>query len=186
MLLCIFADTPPPIADLGQSIYAIYPDVVLSQSSENEGELALIKSRANAKSNISLKELLAEAAEGNIELQSSRYDHLDDELRTVESRDTDSSQQFRELSIPEKMQVIFKLPKAEELLGGKMLCVYEILVCSVRRLTILLFLALPNSIEWPCYIVRSVIVAGFLYLTEGHICFYASLPNNQVNYKSIF
>ncbi|KAI8068422.1 hypothetical protein BC940DRAFT_299044 [Gongronella butleri] len=36
--------------------------------------------------------------------------------------------------------------------------------------------------EWPCYIVRSVIVPGFLYLTEQHICFYAPLPNNQNGY----
>ncbi|CAO3690818.1 unnamed protein product [Umbelopsis ramanniana] len=144
-------DSPPPITDLGQSIYAIYPDVVLSQSSENEGELALVKSSSNGISNTSLKELLAEAAEGNIEIQNSRYEHGDDDMKPVDSRDTgSSSQQFRELSIPEKMQVIFKLPRAEEILG-----------------------------EWPCYIVRSVIVAGFLYLTEGHICFYASLPNNQ-------
>lgn len=114
-------DTPPPITDLGQSIYAIYPDVVLSQSSENEGELALIKSRANKKSNATLKELLAEAAEGNIDLQSSRYDYNHEDLGKAESRENDSSsQQFQELSIPEKMQVIFKLPKAEELLGGRL------------------------------------------------------------------
>jgi hypothetical protein len=114
-------DTPPPVTDLGQSIYAIYPDVVLSQSSENEGELALVKSSSNVISNTSLKELLAEAAEGNIEIQSSRYEYRDDDLKPVESRDTgSSSQHFRELSIPEKMQVIFKLPRAEELLGGKL------------------------------------------------------------------
>lgn len=113
-------DSPPPITDLGQSIYAIYPDVVLSQSSENEGELALVKSSSNGISNTSLKELLAEAAEGNIEIQNSRYEHGDDDMKPVDSRDTgSSSQQFRELSIPEKMQVIFKLPRAEEILGGK-------------------------------------------------------------------
>ncbi|KAG2179075.1 hypothetical protein INT43_001925, partial [Umbelopsis isabellina] len=132
-------DTPPPITDLGQSIYAIYPDVVLSQSSENEGELALVKSHSNTRSNVTLKELLAEAAEGNIDVQTSRYEMNDDRPRISEHRDPrSSSQQFKELSIPEKMQVIFKLPKPEELLG-----------------------------------------AGFLYLTEGHLCFYASLPNNQ-------
>jgi hypothetical protein len=113
-------DSPPPITDLGQSIYAIYPDVVLSQSSENEGELALVKSISNGISNTSLKELLAEAAEGNIEIQTSRYEYGDDDVKPVDSRDTgSSSQQFRELSIPEKMQVIFKLPRAEEILGGK-------------------------------------------------------------------
>lgn len=107
--------------------------MVLSQSSENEGELALVKSSSNGISNTSLKELLAEAAEGNIEIQSSRYEHGDDDMKPVESRDTvSSSQQFRELSIPEKMQVIFKLPKAEEILGGKwVLCVYDNSLCTL-------------------------------------------------------
>jgi hypothetical protein len=34
--------------------------------------------------------------------------------------------------------------------------------------------------EWPCYIVQSAIVPGFMYLTENHVCFYASLPNSEV------
>lgn len=34
--------------------------------------------------------------------------------------------------------------------------------------------------EWPCYIVQSAIVPGFMYLTNNYICFYASLPKGQV------
>jgi hypothetical protein len=36
--------------------------------------------------------------------------------------------------------------------------------------------------EWPCYIVQSAIVPGFMYLTSNYICFYASLPKGQVKY----
>lgn len=35
--------------------------------------------------------------------------------------------------------------------------------------------------EWSCCMVRSAIVPGTLYLTERHICFYASLPQNPVS-----
>lgn len=69
---------------------------------------------------MTLKELLAEAAEGNIDVQTSRYEMNDDRPRISDLRDSQSSsQQFKELSIPEKMQVIFKLSKPEELLGGR-------------------------------------------------------------------
>ncbi|KAI8373124.1 uncharacterized protein BYT42DRAFT_500835 [Radiomyces spectabilis] len=57
-------------------------------------------------------------------------------------------------SLAERLQIIFNLPSPEALCG-----------------------------EWSCYIVRSAIVPGFLYLTENHICFYASLPNSQQRYR---
>ncbi|KAI8360781.1 hypothetical protein BD560DRAFT_404712 [Blakeslea trispora] len=53
-------------------------------------------------------------------------------------------------SIEDRLKAVFDLPRKEELRG-----------------------------EWPCYLVQSAIVPGFLYLTEHHICFYASLPKNQ-------
>ncbi|KAI8874783.1 PH-domain-containing protein, partial [Backusella circina FSU 941] len=36
--------------------------------------------------------------------------------------------------------------------------------------------------EWPCYIVQSAIVPGIMYLTDHHVCFYASIPKNQVGF----
>ncbi|KAI7907052.1 uncharacterized protein BX663DRAFT_126346 [Cokeromyces recurvatus] len=54
-------------------------------------------------------------------------------------------------SIEEKLKIVFHLPVKESLKG-----------------------------EWPCYIVQSAIVSGFMYLTEKYICFYASLPKNKL------
>lgn len=45
---------------------------------------------------------------------------------------------------------------------------------------------LTLSVEWPCYIVQSAIVPGFMYLTDNHICFYASLPKNQASFFFFF
>ncbi|KAI9265866.1 UDP-Glycosyltransferase/glycogen phosphorylase [Helicostylum pulchrum] len=50
-------------------------------------------------------------------------------------------------TVEEKLKSIFSLPNNEVLKG-----------------------------EWPCYIVQSAIVPGFMYLSTNHICFYASLP----------
>lgn len=55
-------------------------------------------------------------------------------------------------TVEEKLKSIFDLPNNEVLKG-----------------------------EWPCYIVQSAIVPGFMYLSTNHICFYASLPKGQVN-----
>lgn len=57
-------------------------------------------------------------------------------------------------TVEEKLRTIFHLPDNEILKG-----------------------------EWPCYIVQSAIVPGFIYLTNNHICFYASLPKGQVKKK---
>ncbi|KAI8079229.1 hypothetical protein BDF21DRAFT_340388 [Thamnidium elegans] len=55
-------------------------------------------------------------------------------------------------TVEEKLRSIFDLPNNEVLKG-----------------------------EWPCYLVQSAIVPGFMYLSTNHICFYASLPKGQVN-----
>ncbi|KAF9417014.1 Sterol 3-beta-glucosyltransferase [Podila epigama] len=33
--------------------------------------------------------------------------------------------------------------------------------------------------EYPCWLARSVLLPGYMYLTSNHICFYANLPNSQ-------
>lgn len=35
--------------------------------------------------------------------------------------------------------------------------------------------------EWPCWLLQSVLVQGFLYVTQKHICFYAYLPKKAVS-----
>lgn len=34
--------------------------------------------------------------------------------------------------------------------------------------------------EYKCWLFRSVLLQGFMYLTTGHICFYAYLPRKEV------
>jgi sterol 3beta-glucosyltransferase len=35
--------------------------------------------------------------------------------------------------------------------------------------------------EWPCWLLQSVLVQGFMYVTQKHICFYAYLPKKAVS-----
>jgi sterol 3beta-glucosyltransferase len=36
--------------------------------------------------------------------------------------------------------------------------------------------------EWPCWLLQSVLVQGFMYVTQRHICFFAYLPKKAVSY----
>ncbi|CAO0794017.1 unnamed protein product [Mucor circinelloides] len=69
---------------------------------------------------------------------------------SVTASSSDSSV-ANDASIEDKLKSVFHLPSKESLRG-----------------------------EWPCYIVQSAIVPGFMYLTDNHICFYASLPKSQL------
>jgi sterol 3beta-glucosyltransferase len=35
--------------------------------------------------------------------------------------------------------------------------------------------------EWPCWLLQSVLVQGFMYVTQKHICFFAYLPKKAVS-----
>jgi hypothetical protein len=49
-------------------------------------------------------------------------------------------------------------------------------------LTADLFVRVPNSpLEYPCWLLQSVLLQGYLYITAKHICFYAYLPKKAVN-----
>jgi sterol 3beta-glucosyltransferase len=40
--------------------------------------------------------------------------------------------------------------------------------------------------EWPCWLLQSVLVQGFMYVTQKHVCFFAYLPKKAVSYCSTF
>ncbi|KAI8647204.1 hypothetical protein BD408DRAFT_408776 [Parasitella parasitica] len=69
------------------------------------------------------------------------------------STSSSNSSVMNEFTVEDNLMNIFQLPSKESLKG-----------------------------EWPCYIVQSAIVPGFMYLTDNHICFYASLPKNQLSF----
>ncbi|RKO88311.1 hypothetical protein BDK51DRAFT_49436 [Blyttiomyces helicus] len=82
-----------------------------------------------------------------------------DGLSSVDSDDEDPAEwtlpreelaERGDLTVEEKIQVAFELPQAEEYLG-----------------------------EFACWLVRSVLLKGYIFITKGHICFYASLPKDE-------
>ncbi|KNC98530.1 uncharacterized protein SPPG_06223 [Spizellomyces punctatus DAOM BR117] len=60
---------------------------------------------------------------------------------------TPAGQSTANLTIAEKLQIAFELPETE-----------------------------PYRGEFACWLVRSVLLKGNIYMTDSHICFYASLP----------
>ncbi|KAF9907442.1 Sterol 3-beta-glucosyltransferase [Linnemannia zychae] len=84
--------------------------------------------------------------------------HQDNEKRSV-SQDRDISKSTSGLSIgsarhkktvAEKLQAAFGYPELEDFIG-----------------------------EYSCWLARSVLLPGYMYLTTNHICFYANLPSGQ-------
>lgn len=61
-----------------------------------------------------------------------------------------SHRQVRRATLAEKLKEVFALPEVEEVLD-----------------------------EYPCWLFRSVMLQGYLYLTTGHLCFYAYLHRQE-------
>lgn len=38
-----------------------------------------------------------------------------------------------------------------------------------------------NLPEYPCWLLQSVLLQGYMYITLNHICFYAYLPKKSVS-----
>lgn len=36
------------------------------------------------------------------------------------------------------------------------------------------------KLEYPCWLLKSVLLQGYMYITTKHICFYAYLPKKYV------
>jgi PH domain len=67
---------------------------------------------------------------------------------TISADSSPSRESAEKLSIDKKLQLVFELPEVEKYLK-----------------------------ELACWLVRSVLLKGYMYITEHHICFYSSLPN---------
>ena len=39
-------------------------------------------------------------------------------------------------------------------------------------------------VEYPCWLLQSVLLQGYMYITDKHICFYAYLPKKSVSYPT--
>lgn len=37
------------------------------------------------------------------------------------------------------------------------------------------------TLEYPCWYMQSVLLQGYMYITQAHVCFYAYLPKKSVS-----
>lgn len=76
------------------------------------------------------------------------------------------------ISLATRLKEIFGFEKPEEVVSGPL---------DVK------FLAIPYTdavSEYPCWLLQSVLLQGYMYITEHHICFYAYLPKKSVSYST--
>jgi hypothetical protein len=75
-------------------------------------------------------------------------------------------------ALARKLMEIFDFDEPERVLEGS----------SPLRLTFCLDIITNNEpcIEYPCWLLKSVLLQGYLYITSKHICFYAYLPKKTV------
>ena len=76
--------------------------------------------------------------------------------------------------LAKKLKEIFDLPQMEKVVSGESLqpC------CAGRRV-------LTVDVEYPCWLLKSVLLQGYMYITTQHICFYAYLPKKTVSSLSL-
>jgi sterol 3beta-glucosyltransferase len=78
----------------------------------------------------------------------------------------DDSGEGASSSLAKRLQEIFQFEKAEDVIEGK--------TQKALPTTILI------AIEYPCWLLKSVLLQGYMYITTKHICFYAYLPKKSV------
>ncbi len=76
------------------------------------------------------------------------------------------------LTLEDKIQKAFELPRLEKRHHGKKK--YNPLT---RGSLFLIFLI----IEYACWLVKNVLLRGYLLVTDGHLCFWANIPSDEVN-----
>ena len=74
-------------------------------------------------------------------------------------------------SLATRLMEIFGFEKSEEVISGMSKC---------SRVTLNLYADRP--VEYPCWLLQSVLLQGYLYVTQRHICFFGYLPKKSVSH----
>ena len=100
------------------------------------------------------------------------------ELRVEKRRTADrKSRQGSSAGIPKskasvtlatRLQHIFDFNDLEEVISGTLLC-----WSPEHELT---------NVEYPCWLLQSILLQGYMYITQKHICFYAYIPKKHVRF----
>jgi len=70
-------------------------------------------------------------------------------------------------SLAKRLMEIFEFENAEDVIEG----------LNLQRYTVREML---TQLEYPCWLLKSVLLQGYMYITAKHICFYAYLPKKSV------
>jgi sterol 3beta-glucosyltransferase len=100
------------------------------------------------------------------------------ELRVEKRRTSDrKSRQGSSAGIPKskasvtlatRLQQIFDFDDLEEVISGMLLYWFP-----EHELT---------HVEYPCWLLQSILLQGYMYITQKHICFYAYIPKKHVSF----
>jgi sterol 3beta-glucosyltransferase len=106
----------------------------------------------------------------DIERDSSGPDRTDE--GEEEGEEEEEGGESHVTALANKLMEIFEFDEPERVIEGS----------SVLSLTCCLEITANNQphIEYPCWLLKSVLLQGFLYITSKHICFYAYLPKKTV------
>jgi sterol 3beta-glucosyltransferase len=69
-----------------------------------------------------------------------------------------------------RLKEIFEFDQPEKVLEGKSTCPLDE------------WHAILTGVEYPCWLLQSVLLQGYMYITTKHICFYAYLPKKAVSW----
>ena len=84
-----------------------------------------------------------------------------DKLQDVPEEDNSSSLAIR-------LMEIFGYEKPEKVIAGRSFPCFSVASADCKP-------------EYPCWLLQSVLLQGYMYITENHICFYAYLPKKAVS-----
>jgi sterol 3beta-glucosyltransferase len=70
-------------------------------------------------------------------------------------------------SLARRLMEIFQFEKAEDVIEG--------------QFPVYMWAKMLMELEYPCWLLKSVLLQGYMYVTTKHICFYAYLPKKSVS-----
>lgn len=76
------------------------------------------------------------------------------------------------VSLATRLMEIFAFERPEEVISGK---ASNIALASLSRANIMA--------EYPCWLLQSVLLQGYMYITQRHICFFGYLPKKLVSFS---
>lgn len=79
-----------------------------------------------------------------------------------------------QVTLAYRLQQIFEFDDLEEVISGK---------SQASPFDCMLIL---TCVEYPCWLLQSILLQGYMYITQKHICFYAYIPKKHVSFRDFY